>query len=150
MLKKKDLRLNHYLFHFASIINIYPITFDAFSGQIQTDAVNNETRRTKFKSAWKRIIYKFWQSIFVLYLIFISIRTAQFAFGSAAGGAGASDRDFLPFMYCQCVGYYGAFIIAHLIFDRQLRLNSIVYDEIHKIRFRRKSLFLEKILKFKF
>ena len=96
--------------------------------------------RSEKISIWRRLGFKIVQFLFTCQTWFIAFRTLDCVTGISRflGGDDEQDVDldwdFVPMMLCFTVGYLTTDAFTYFIFDAGRGLNTIIYNEIIKLR----------------
>ena len=118
MLTRHDLRWIYKVFKLASILNIYPVTFDSVTDQMKIQ----ESKPRKFISyAWLAVLF--------CHFIYTGVGTIRAAFFTEN-----SYTDFVPVMICFTYGFFSVVTSTHLMFFQRVQENVVVYNEILRIR----------------
>ena len=118
MLTRHNLRWNYRVLKLASILNIYPVTFDSVTGQMKIQ----ESKPRKFISyAWLAVLF--------CHFIYTGVGTIRAAFFS-----GPSYTDFVPVMISFVYGMFCVGTSTHLMFSQRAQENVVVYNEVLRIR----------------
>ena len=119
MLTRRDLRWIYSIFKLASILSIFPVSFDPRTRQMKVE-----------RSIWKKIVFKTWHTLSILHFFYVTLRTFQLDIFSSS----SPYRDFLPMMGIISSGICVISMQPHLMFIHSGEENVKVYNQILRNR----------------